>query len=185
MCEPSLVDPTLGAAFINKLACSKKSEESSTCFFKIIVRGPKQKLGRGADAPPLSHPLPPSSPILSIPFSSEINPLGIYRLTFLRHARGSCFTVARGNTRTCNCEARIESSAIPVVKIAPQRPKLKIEDGKTSLSINLCLNTSLRRIPVCPRESGTRIILPAPLGQVFCCLPLGGRLEQAADLRLH
>jgi hypothetical protein len=78
----------------------KKNEESSTCFFfKISVRGPKQKLGRGADVPPispLSPPLLPSSPILSIPFLLEIDPLGIYRLTFLRHARGSCFTVARG-----------------------------------------------------------------------------------------
>jgi hypothetical protein len=67
----------------------KKVKKVPHVFFKIIVRGPKQKLGRGADAPPLSPPLPPSSPILSIPFSLEIDPLGIYRLTFLRHARGS------------------------------------------------------------------------------------------------
>ena len=163
----------------------KKRRKFHVFFFKISFRGPKQKLGRGADAPPLSPPLPPSSPILSIPFSSEIDPLGIYRLTFLRHAHGSCFTVARGNTRTCDCEARIESSAIPVVKIAPQQPKLEIEDGKISLSINLCLNVSLRRTPVCPRESGTCIILPALLGHLFCGLPLGGRLEQAADLCLR
>jgi hypothetical protein len=45
-------DPLLGAAFIRKIAGSKKSVESSTCFFfKIGVRGPKQKLGRGADPP--------------------------------------------------------------------------------------------------------------------------------------
>ena len=151
-------------------------------FFQNKCTGTKTKVRSGCR---LSPPLPPSSPILSIPFSSEIDPLGIYRLTFLRHAHGSCFTVARGNTRTCDCEARIESSAIPVVKIAPQQPKLEIEDGKISLSINLCLNVSLRRTPVCPRESGTCIILPALLGHLFCGLPLGGRLEQAADLCLR
>ena len=161
----------VGAAFIKTLAGSKKSEESSTCFFQIKCSGTKTKVRLGCRRSP---PLPPSPPLLadmSIPFSSEIDPLGIYRLTFLRHARGSCFTVAWGNTRTCDCEARIESSAIPVVKIAPQRPKLEIEDGKNSLSINLCLNASLRRTPVCPCKSGTCIILPAPL---VCGLPLGG-----------
>ena len=76
-----------------KLAGSKKSEESSTCFFQNLCLGTKTKVRSGCRRSP---PLPPSSPILSIPFSSEIDPLGIYRLTFLRHARGSCFTVARG-----------------------------------------------------------------------------------------
>jgi hypothetical protein len=45
---------------------------------------------------PGASPPSPILPILLIPFSSEIDPLGIYRLTFLRHARNSGFTVARG-----------------------------------------------------------------------------------------
>ena len=44
----------IASTFIKKLAGSKKNEESSTCFFfKISVRGPNQKLGGDADAPPL------------------------------------------------------------------------------------------------------------------------------------
>ena len=79
-----------------------------------------------------------------------------------------------GNTCACHCEARIGSLGIPVVKIVPQQRKLRIDDGKTSLSINLCLNASLRRTLVCHHKSGTCTILPAPLGQLFCGLPLGG-----------
>jgi hypothetical protein len=46
---------SVGAAFIKKLAGSKKKRRKFHVFFlKIGVRGPKQKLGRGADAPPLS-----------------------------------------------------------------------------------------------------------------------------------
>ena len=114
------------------------------------------------------------SPILLIPFSFKIDPLGIKCLTFyVMHAildsqwHGD-------NTATCHCEVRISSPTIPVVKIAPHRPKLQIEDGKTSASIDLYLNTSLRRILVCPHGSGMCIILPTPLGQLFCGLPLGG-----------
>jgi hypothetical protein len=45
----------VGAALIKKLAGSKKKRRKFHVFFsKISVRGPKQKLGRGADAPPLS-----------------------------------------------------------------------------------------------------------------------------------
>jgi hypothetical protein len=45
----------VGAAFIKKLAGSKKKRRKfHVLFFKIGVRGPKQKLGRGAEAPPLS-----------------------------------------------------------------------------------------------------------------------------------
>jgi hypothetical protein len=45
----------LGAALIKKLAGSKKKRRKFHVFFsKISVRGPKQKLGRGAEAPPLS-----------------------------------------------------------------------------------------------------------------------------------
>ena len=74
----------------------------------------------------------------------------------------------------CHCEARFGSLAIPVVKIAPQQPTSKINNGKASDSIELCLNLSLRRIPVCPRGSGTDIIISAPLGQLLCGLPLEG-----------
>ena len=45
------------AAFIKKLArLKKKQRKFHVFFFEIGVRGPKQKLGRGADAPP-SPPL--------------------------------------------------------------------------------------------------------------------------------
>jgi hypothetical protein len=54
----------------------------------------------------------------------------------------------------------------------------------TSVSIDVCLNASFIRTLVCSGGSGTCIILLAPLGQLFCGLPLGGGLGQAADLRL-
>ncbi len=45
----------IGAAFMKKLAGSKKKRRKfHVFFFKIGVRGPKQMFGRGADAPPLS-----------------------------------------------------------------------------------------------------------------------------------
>jgi hypothetical protein len=44
---------SVGAAFIKKLAGSKKKRRKFHFFFKISVRGPKQKLGQGADAPPI------------------------------------------------------------------------------------------------------------------------------------
>ncbi len=45
----------LGAALIKKLAGSKKKRRKFHVFFsKTSVRGPKQKLGRGADTPLLS-----------------------------------------------------------------------------------------------------------------------------------
>ncbi len=43
----------------------------------------------------LSVLLPPS-PMLSIPFPSKIDPLGVARVTFLRHAGDSGFAVAWG-----------------------------------------------------------------------------------------
>ena len=116
----------------------------------------------------------PPSPNLLIPFSSEINPLGIECLTFLRQARNSGFRWQGGNTCACHCETRIGSLAIPVVKIVSQRQKLRIDNGKTNLSIDLCLNASLRRTPVCPRKSGMCIIFQAPLGKLFCGLSLEG-----------
>ncbi len=135
-------------------------------------------LGGGA----LSSPLPPSPPLLADfvncllignqpPWHLSLDIL-TSRTRFWLHSRMGA-TLARATVKP-------ES----VVKIALQQPKIKIEDGKISLSINLCLNTSLRRTPVCSCKSGTRIILP-PLGQLFCGLPLGGRLEQAADLRFR
>ena len=39
----------------------KKAKKIPRIFFKVNVRGPKQKLGRGADAPPS----PPLSPLLA------------------------------------------------------------------------------------------------------------------------
>ena len=65
-----------------------KAKKVPRVFFKIGVRGPKQKLSWGQTPPP--------SPILRIPFSSEIDPLGVYRLSLARHALDSGFTVARG-----------------------------------------------------------------------------------------
>ena len=89
-----------------KLAGSKKSEESSTCFFQNLCLGTKTKVRSGCRRSP---PLPPSSPILSIPFSSEIDSLGIYCLSLAHHALDSGFTVARGQhwrmplwNRNCN-----------------------------------------------------------------------------------
>ena len=78
------------AAFIKNKRARKKSEVSYTCFFSKLVFGDLK-----------SHPdgyrrFPPPSPILLIPFSSKIDPLGIKCLTFLRHASNSGFTVAWG-----------------------------------------------------------------------------------------
>jgi hypothetical protein len=86
---------------------------------------------------PGASPPSPIFPILLIPFSSKIDPLGIKCLTFLRHARNSGFTVAQGQSCACDCEARIGSLAIPVVKIAPQQPKLKIEVLDSGKRINV------------------------------------------------
>jgi hypothetical protein len=91
-----------------------------------------------------------------------------FRLHSLTGATLACATV----------KPESKSSAIPVVKIVPQRPKVRINDGKTSVSINLCLKVSLRRNPVCPHGSGMRIILPTPLGQLFCGLLLCGSLHR-------
>jgi hypothetical protein len=57
-----------------------------------------------------------------------------------------------------------------VVKIAPQRPKLTSKMAKL-LSPSIYVNASFRRTLF---ESGTCIILPAPLGQLFCGLLLVG-----------
>jgi hypothetical protein len=61
--EERVIDITLssavdtGAAFIKKNSgLKKKQRKFHVFFFKISVRGPKQKLGRGADAPLLSLP---------------------------------------------------------------------------------------------------------------------------------
>ena len=54
-----------------KIARWNNSEESSTCFFSKLVFGDLNKSYVGVQT------LSPSSPILSIPFSSEIDPLGI------------------------------------------------------------------------------------------------------------
>ena len=147
----------IGAAFIKKLAGSeKKTKKVPRVFFQNKCSGTKTKVRSGCrrSPPPRQFCQFPShrksTPLASIAWNSYIT-----QAILASQSHG-------GNTCACNCEARIKSSAIPVVKIAPQRPKLKIEDGKTSLSINLCLNASLRRTPVCHRKSGTGIILSAP-----------------------
>ena len=62
-------------------------------FFQNWCLGTKTKVRSGCRRSP---PLPPSSPILLIPFSSEIDPLGIYCLSLARHALNSGFTLAWG-----------------------------------------------------------------------------------------
>jgi len=74
-------DPLLGAAFI------KKRRKFHVFFFQNWCSGTKTKVRLGCR---------PSSPILSIPFSSKIDPLGIYHLSLARHTLDSGFTVARG-----------------------------------------------------------------------------------------
>ena len=158
---------------------SKKGKKIPSIFSQIGVSGPKNSTRRVQTLPP------PPLPILSIPFSSEIDPLGIKCLTFLRHPCNSGSQLHRGSTCVCNCEARTGSLAIPVVKSGPQQQQVRIDNGETSLSMVFCLNASLRRTPVCPCGSGMRIIFLKPLGQLFCSLPLGGGgLAQAADLLL-
>ena len=84
--HPGYPASPVGAAFIQKLAGSKKkTKKIPRVFFpKLVFRDLKR--------------LPPPLPILPIPFSSEINPLGNKCLTclFLRHASDSGFTVALG-----------------------------------------------------------------------------------------
>ena len=48
----------------------KKAKKVPRVFFKIGVRGPKQKLGRGADAPPLSANVVDSLLIGNTPLAS-------------------------------------------------------------------------------------------------------------------
>ncbi len=62
-------------------------------FFQNKCSGTNTKVRSGCRRSPLS---PPSSPILSIPFSLEIDPLGIYHLSLARHALDSGFTAAWG-----------------------------------------------------------------------------------------
>ena len=88
-----------------------------------------------------------------------------------------------GNTCACHCEARIGSLAVPVVKIAPQRPKLKIEDGKTSLG-QFMSKLVFKKDPSLPSWIWDRYHPPSILGTMLLWSAAGGGLAQAADLPL-
>ncbi len=110
--QSDLPDPILGAAFIKKLArMLKKIAKKVPCvFFKIGVRGPTQKLGQGADAPPLS---PPPRQFCQFPSHRKLTPLA----SNARHLHVTRAILASqwhgGNTGACHCEAGITIRAFP------------------------------------------------------------------------
>ncbi len=85
-----LVSAQLGAAFIIKISgLKKKQSKFQVFFFRKLVLGDLKSHPDGCRCfPPLT------SPILSISFSSEINPLGISHSSLTLHALDSGFTVA-------------------------------------------------------------------------------------------
>jgi hypothetical protein len=72
----------------------------------------------------------------------------------------------------CHCEARIGSSAIPVVKIAPQQPKLIIEHGKTSVSI--MSKRVLKKDPGVPSKNWNEYYPSSTLGTTLLWSAAGG-----------
>ncbi len=104
-------DPSNRGGIHKKISAFEKiAKKVPRVFFKIGVRGPTQKLGRGADGPPLS---PPPLQCCRFPSHQKLTPL----------ASNAChYHVTRtilasqwhgGNTRACHCEAGITIRAFP------------------------------------------------------------------------
>jgi len=74
---------------------TRNSQETLIKCFALIARGGIHKKISGLEKKVKKVP-PPSSPILLIPISSEIDPLGIFLLSLAHHALDSGFTVAQG-----------------------------------------------------------------------------------------
>jgi hypothetical protein len=83
--------PSLGAALIKKYSSYRTNQKKVPHVFS-----PKLVPGDLKSLPDGWQTLLPSWPILSISFSSKIDPLGIECVTFVPHARDSGFTVERG-----------------------------------------------------------------------------------------
>ena len=100
--------PTTSRGCVRKKYCTRKKGRQFHVW-------PKNSTRRVQTLPP---PRVSSLPILLIPLSSKINPLGIKWLTFLRHAHDFGFTVTQGKTATWHCNTRIGSLVITVLKNA-------------------------------------------------------------------
>jgi len=89
----NLLKVRVGAAFIKKNSALEKKGRKFHVFFskKRMYQNTRRIFYLPGASPPL-----PILPILLIPFSSKINPLGIKCLMFLPHAHNSGFTVAHG-----------------------------------------------------------------------------------------
>ena len=158
---------------IIKISTLKKREASYTCFFlKSMFRDTKtQPEGCRYFSPPCWFWQYPSHPKLT-PLASNACHSYVTHTILASQPHG-------GINCACNCEARIGSLEIPVVKIVPQQPKIRNDNDDTSVSISLDLNASLRRIPICHHRLGMGITLPKPLAMtaLFCCHLVGCCIE--------
>ena len=115
-------------------------------------------------------PLPPSSPILSIPFSLEIDPLGIYHLSLARHALDSGFTAAWGQySCVCHCENSITIRAFSEVNFTPNHVKFRARCYYFAIVTNRVLDKEGR----ChPQQKDTRPLPQTPPNTpaiLWCC----------------
>ena len=132
----------------------------------------------------LSPPLPPSSPILSIPYSSEINPLGIYRLTFLRHARDSGFTVARGQHLCVPLRSQNREFSDPCGEIFATTTKIKNQRLQNFFLHQFMSKRVLKKDPGLPSQIWDAYYPPSTLGTTLLWSAAGGEARTARDGKL-